>query len=237
MTQLTGCLDCPAEIPAWSGRPAPRRCPPCRRARENAIERARRAHPGARAQASERWAAYSKGHRAQLLEGRRAYREANRARIAARRAETHQLDPEPVRRQNRLHRERHPEVHRAAQRRRAARLRGVEVRPYSDLVIFERDAWTCGICGEDVDATLRFPNNRSATIDHIVPISLGGGDVEANVQLAHYGCNAGKRDRVGFSQPPNAGIDTVWPIRAASGARRDDRPALSRWSSGGLHRA
>jgi 5-methylcytosine-specific restriction endonuclease McrA len=35
----------------------------------------------------------------------------------------------------------------------------------------------------------------SATIDHIKPLSKGGEHSYANTALAHYGCNARKRDR------------------------------------------
>ncbi|WP_066586280.1 HNH endonuclease signature motif containing protein [Cellulomonas timonensis] len=58
----------------------------------------------------------------------------------------------------------------------------------------------CGICKGArgpilFDVRPRHPLGRS--LDHIRPRSLGG-DVwdPANLQPAHYGCNAGKRDRV-----------------------------------------
>lgn len=36
------------------------------------------------------------------------------------------------------------------------------------------------------------PHPRSPVIDHIVPLALGGDDTRANVQLAHFLCNARK---------------------------------------------
>lgn len=47
----------------------------------------------------------------------------------------------------------------------------------------------CGICGEAIDMSLRFPDKRSASIDHIQPLALGGTDDVLNLQLAHYDCN------------------------------------------------
>lgn len=83
----------------------------------------------------------------------------------------------------------------AARRKRYAAMRGRKSESYTLAEIGERDGWRCGICGRKVGKRLRWPHVRSASIDHIVPISLGGDDVRANVQLAHYGCNASKNNR------------------------------------------
>ena len=56
----------------------------------------------------------------------------------------------------------------------------------------------CQICGKPVDLAAKEKGHiRRAypTVDHVVPISKGGGHTWENVQLAHMGCNAGKRDR------------------------------------------
>lgn len=63
---------------------------------------------------------------------------------------------------------------------------------FSAVEIFERDGWRCGICMKPVSASLRWPNPKSASLDHIVPISRGGHHVRANVQLSHLGCNSRK---------------------------------------------
>lgn len=59
-----------------------------------------------------------------------------------------------------------------------------------------RDGATCKICGEDVDMSLRFPNRLAGSVDHIVPVALGGGHEETNLQLAHYTCNSKKQARM-----------------------------------------
>lgn len=79
--------------------------------------------------------------------------------------------------------------------RRRARLSGRTIEKFTHLEIFERDGWQCGICGEDVDPELQFPDPRSATLDHIVPIFYGGGHTRDNVQLAHFFCNTSKGTR------------------------------------------
>lgn len=52
---------------------------------------------------------------------------------------------------------------------------------------------TCALCGRPVDFSLKYPDPMSATIDHIVPISLGGSPIDLeNLQLAHSACNVKK---------------------------------------------
>lgn len=51
-----------------------------------------------------------------------------------------------------------------------------------------------------MDKRLTWPHPLAASIDHVLPIAHGGGDVPANVQLAHLRCNVRKRDRGGAEQ-------------------------------------
>ena len=55
----------------------------------------------------------------------------------------------------------------------------------------------CGICGQPVDFTLRYPHPLSPCIDHIIPIAKGGhpSDLD-NLQLAHFTCNRQKSDKL-----------------------------------------
>lgn len=55
--------------------------------------------------------------------------------------------------------------------------------------VYERDGWRCGLCGGRVPKSKRYPHPKSASLDHIVPVSLGGTHTLANVQLAHWECN------------------------------------------------
>ena len=61
----------------------------------------------------------------------------------------------------------------------------------------------CGICGQPVDFSLRYPNPMSKTVDHIIPINRGGHPSDlANLQLAHLSCNRQKSDKVFASDAP-----------------------------------
>ena len=55
----------------------------------------------------------------------------------------------------------------------------------------------CGICGNPVDFSLKFPHPLSPCIDHIIPIAKGGhpSDID-NLQLAHFCCNRQKSDKL-----------------------------------------
>ena len=83
-----------------------------------------------------------------------------------------------------------------ARRRGAAR---ISVEAIERAVVFERDGWLCGLCGGSVDKRLPWPDPMSPSLDHIVPLSLGGHHLYANVQLAHLRCNLVKGNRVGVA--------------------------------------
>lgn len=82
--------------------------------------------------------------------------------------------------------------------RRRARKRDAYVGDVSPQRIFERDRWTCQLCGRRVAWTKDAPHPSAPVIDHIVPLAAGReyGGVHApyNVQCAHFKCNSIKRD-------------------------------------------
>jgi len=51
--------------------------------------------------------------------------------------------------------------------------------------IYERDNGICGICG-------LFVEQEVVTLDHIIPLSLGGSHIATNLQIAHRSCNSSK---------------------------------------------
>lgn len=60
------------------------------------------------------------------------------------------------------------------------------------LEVFEADDWICQLCFRPVNRRLRQPNWWCATLDHIIPLSMGGTHTRDNVQLAHKRCNEAK---------------------------------------------
>lgn len=63
--------------------------------------------------------------------------------------------------------------------------------------IAKRDKYRCGICGGKVSMKRRHPDPLAASLDHIVPLSVGGTNDLTNLQLSHFRCNWSKRDRGG----------------------------------------
>lgn len=59
----------------------------------------------------------------------------------------------------------------------------------------------CGICGQPVDKSLKYPHPLSATVDHIIPCNKGGSDDLENLQLAHRRCNRLKSDKLPEEKP------------------------------------
>lgn len=89
----------------------------------------------------------------------------------------------------------------ASDRRRAEIERGNRLSPALRSQVLDRDEWQC-FCGEPIDPSLRFPDPRSATIDHVLAVAVFGPINEPwNLRAAHLGCNASKGAR-----PDRAGV-------------------------------
>jgi 5-methylcytosine-specific restriction endonuclease McrA len=80
-------------------------------------------------------------------------------------------------------------------RKRRALKRGVPSERYSLQEIADRDGYCCQLCGDPVPMDVKCPDPQAPTIDHVVPFALGGNDLRANVQLAHFSCNSRKGAR------------------------------------------
>lgn len=82
---------------------------------------------------------------------------------------------------------------------RRAIIRGLHADVFEPTEIFDRDGWICQICGDDVDRSASWPDPRSASLDHIIPLSRGGTHIRENAQCSHFQCNVRKGGR--FSAP------------------------------------
>lgn len=78
--------------------------------------------------------------------------------------------------------------------RRAERMQKAFIENVGMRSTFRRYKGRCGICGLPVPRTVEPSNIWAATVDHIVPLSLGGEHRKANCQLAHRICNSIKCD-------------------------------------------
>lgn len=55
--------------------------------------------------------------------------------------------------------------------------------------IYERDAWTCWLCGRLARQDVHYNHPLAPTIDHVVPVADGGKHEPGNLLLAHRVCN------------------------------------------------
>lgn len=84
--------------------------------------------------------------------------------------------------------------------------RGATIGPsFTRREVFTRDKWTCQICHTPVAPDVKYPDPRSASLDHIIPLSAGGAHSADNTQLAHLVCNTRKGAR-GHTASPRPGI-------------------------------
>lgn len=80
----------------------------------------------------------------------------------------------------------------------------------------------CGICGQPVDKTLKYPDPMSATVDHIIPVSKRGDPVALdNLQLAHRYCNRMKSDKMPSPPQQNAQGDDKMVLPQSANWRTD----------------
>lgn len=79
-----------------------------------------------------------------------------------------------------------------------ARAERAAVRPSIRIKVFERDNYTCRICGAGRHS------GDQLHVDHIQPISAGGRSVMDNLQTLCAPCNLGKHTRVDVADVPTA---------------------------------
>lgn len=74
--------------------------------------------------------------------------------------------------------------------RRKAVLRGATVEKVDPFVVFDRDKWTCQLCGRKTPQKMRGTYGDNAPeLDHIVPLSKGGEHSYMNTQCSCRKCN------------------------------------------------
>lgn len=181
------CVTCGKQTVAGKRGPVPRLCEDCARLNRLAASQAwkDRNRDAMNAARRAKWAADEETTAAAKDRHRRWY-EANRERVSEyrrqlyreRQASTNAATIAAYRLAN-------PGKHAEIENRRRARLLGQFVEAVDPATIRLRDGGLCGICGLAVELV-------EQSLDHVVPIALGGLHETANVQLAHRVCNSRK---------------------------------------------
>jgi len=89
---------------------------------------------------------------------------------------------------------------RAKTQRRRAATKGVLVENVDRDVVGERDSWRCGVCRRKISRVLVYPHPRSASLDHVIPLSHGGEHSYVNTRITHLECNTRRSNRGGGEQ-------------------------------------
>ena len=90
----------------------------------------------------------------------------------------------------------HPDRWARSNKARAERY-GVEYEGDIDrLEILNRDNWVCHICSCPIGQSHVWPDGRMGSMDHVVPVSMGGPHTRGNLRAAHLRCNIRKSNRL-----------------------------------------
>lgn len=86
-------------------------------------------------------------------------------------------------------------------RRGLGRLVGRDARRF----VFDRDRFICWLCGRSTDPTAPRYAASLPSLDHVVPLSLGGEHTIENLRCAHLGCNRSRGNRKCPDDTPRPG--------------------------------
>ena len=89
--------------------------------------------------------------------------------------------------------------------------------------VYERDGYSCQLCGRPVKMAATVPHPKAPTLDHIIPLAAGGTHEYANVQLAHFICNSRKSAGGGQLR-----LVRSWPNAAPEPSPKATPPSASR---------
>ncbi len=186
------CRDCTATF--FPVRAAQDRCPTCRTEHSRALHRDRGLARAARAReqhASKAQTCAACGHSFQA-ERKLKYCERPECRTARNTARMHRyFEGYQARTGEEYVIKRNPETRQRNSAERRARKRGARVgAPFTRQYIGERDSWQCALCGAPIDPALKWPDPMSQSLEHIVPLALGGEHSKENCTIAHLSCNS-----------------------------------------------
>ncbi len=122
-------------------------------------------------------------------------------RVVARQRSREWLAANPERRAEQRRRER-PEVRTAAFRRRRERKLAVPSDRVTVKELLTGQGFACYLCGDPIDPVIKHPDPASPSVDHVIPLALGGTGLRENLRAAHLRCNLKK----GAAHPDALGL-------------------------------
>lgn len=166
-----------------------------RNKKERTCERKRKYYEANKEKCLERQRKYYHANRERLIKQRREYDAINASKIRAYRRKYFETNREAINERIKKWRANNPDkVGEATARRARAELDG-NATPQLIKAKWEASDKTCILCGNPIDPKVKAPNPNSRTLEHLTPIIRGGRHDMDNLDFAHYGCNASKRDK------------------------------------------
>jgi 5-methylcytosine-specific restriction endonuclease McrA len=167
--------------------------------RDEIIARLRRYYQDTKEVAAVKNKQYREKNKEAIKAKKKAYYEANKYEINANKRERYKTDNSQSLKQNKIYRqtEKGRSAKRAARHKRRAIKRGCISEDFTREEIFVRDNYRCQLCGRKTRPDYKnsyhplYPN-----LDHIVPLSCGGGNTKENTQCLCHQCNM-KKGNVG----------------------------------------
>lgn len=77
--------------------------------------------------------------------------------------------------------------------RRRARKRAAFIEVVSVKKLAKWQSWRCYLCKGIIDKDAKSPHPKSLSLDHLIPLSLGGEHSYRNCAAVHFGCNSRKQ--------------------------------------------
>ena len=130
---------------------------------------------------------YRESNKDVVLERKRVYRQNNRDKIATAEKEYYEKNKEYVNQRQRLYALANPHVQANVQAIRRSRIGDDKLSKGIFTKLFSEQLGVCNGCRVDLNG-----NRKSVHIDHIMPLALGGRNIDENVQLLCAKCNQTK---------------------------------------------
>lgn len=163
--------------------------------REHLLAKRREYYQNNKERAAKYAATYRQNNKEKIAYYKRRHYRANKEHYADRARKYREANKEAVNERTRRWRASNPDKAGAPAARRAkAELEGNATRELIEAK-WEAGDKTCILCGGPIDLTLKAPHPKSRTLEHLTPIARGGRHDLDNIDFAHFGCNASKRNK------------------------------------------
>jgi 5-methylcytosine-specific restriction endonuclease McrA len=140
---------------------------------------------------------YLKNHKDKVADTQRRHRIKTKEKIASRMRQYHKDNAVRISEYSKKYyqTERGIETRRRGKYRRRAIMACVEVEDFNPSEVLERDGYVCQLCGRKTRPDFKNPyHSLYPNLDHIVPISAGGGHTRLNTQCLCHRCNCQKHN-------------------------------------------